>query len=65
MLTKDELIKYLNECDAGEIIKPNTVNIVVAKKKKRGGYTVYPQVIEAKYCTVPPLGDCVAIIYEE
>ena len=39
--------------------------IVVAKKKKRGGYTVYPQVTEVVRTTIPMIGDCKVIVFEE
>ena len=56
-MTEQELIEQLKES--------NGTKIVVAKKKKRGGYTVYPQVLEAKRCFVPMIGECYAIIFEE
>ena len=56
-MTEKELIEQIQNTDG--------VKIVVAKKKKRGGYTVYPQVVEAKQCFVPMIGECYAIIYEE
>lgn len=55
-MTEQELIEQLKESDG--------VKIVVAKKKKRG-YTVYPQVTEVKRTYVPIIGECYAIIYEE
>ena len=39
--------------------------IVVAKKKKRGGYTIYPQVKEVIHTTVPLIGDCKVIVFED
>ncbi len=40
--------------------------VVIAKKKKRGGYTLYPQVKETKATNIPLIGGpCVAIIYTD
>ena len=39
--------------------------IVVAKKKKRGGYKVFPQVVEANGGNLPIIGPCFAIVYED
>lgn len=56
-MTEQELIEQLKET--------NGIKIVAAKKKKRGGYTVYPQVTEVKHTYVPMIGECYAIVYEE
>lgn len=40
--------------------------IVVAKQKKRGGYTVYPQVVDVVETNIPLLGGkCYAIVYQD
>lgn len=40
--------------------------VVVAKKKKRGGYSIYPCVTEANLVSIPLLGgDCLAIVFED
>ena len=53
--------------DAEELKEKLTSNvkIVVAKRKKRGGYNVYPQVVDVVETTVPFVGPCLAIVYEE
>jgi hypothetical protein len=56
-MTAKELVEQVANTDG--------IKIVVAKKKKKGGYTVYPQVIEAKLTYAPMIGDCYAIVYEE
>jgi len=57
MMTAKELTEQVANTDG--------IKIVVAKKKKRGGYTVYPQVTEVKRTYIPMIGECYAIIYEE
>ena len=53
--------------DAQELKKKlgkEKVKIVVAKKKKRG-YTVYPQVVDVVETNIPLLGgNCLAIVFE-
>ncbi len=56
MMTAKELTEQVANTDG--------IKIVVAKKKKRG-YTVYPQITEVKRTYVPIIGECYAIIYEE
>ena len=59
-MTKKELIDVLSDGDIDDEVK-----IVVVKQKKRGGYKVFPQVVGVNNCTIPILGECFAIIYEE
>lgn len=54
--------------DAKELkdkIDSNEAKIVVAKKKKRGGYTVYPQVIDIVETNVPFIGPAYAVVFED
>ena len=51
-------VKELKEKIANDEIK-----IVVAKKKKRG-YTVYPQVVDVIETVVPYVGQCYAVVFE-
>ena len=54
--------------DASELKEKLKVEakIVVAKKKKRGGYTVYPQVVDVVETNIPLIGGkCYAIVYED
>ena len=41
--------------------------VVVAKKKKRGGFQVYPCVVDVTmtHISLPGLGDCMAIVFED
>lgn len=57
-MTNEELIKQLQE---GKISN----KIVIAKKKKRGGYTLFPQVVEVVHTVVPIIGACDVIVYED
>ena len=56
-MTDKELIEALGESTGSKI--------VVAKKKKRGGYTLYPIVTDVVNTTVAIIGDCKVIVYEE
>lgn len=38
-------------------------NVVIAKKKKKG-YTVFPQVTEVVTANLPIFGDCQVIVFE-
>lgn len=58
-MTVEELKEILSQ------VQDTNAKIVVAKRKKRGGYTVYPQVVEAKECSIYPIGDSMAIVYED
>ena len=58
-MTNEELIKQLQE---GEV---SNAKIVVAKKKKKGGYTLFPQVVEVVHTVVPIIGTCDVIVYED
>lgn len=41
--------------------------VVVAKKKNRGGYQVYPCVVDITmtHIPLPGFGDCMAIVFED
>ena len=39
--------------------------VVVAKKKKRGGYTIYPQVVDVVHTNLPVIGECYAVVFED
>ena len=58
-------IKELSEVLTGVLEQDPDAKVVVAKKKKRGGYTVFPQVIEAKPCHIQLIGNTVTIVYED
>ena len=58
-MTNDELIKLLQEGELGD------AKIVVAKKKKKGGYTLFPQVKEVVHTVVPLIGVCDVIVFED
>ena len=54
--------------DAKELKKKLTgaTRVVIAKKKKSGGYIFYPQVIDVMQVDIPILGgDCTAIVFED
>lgn len=56
----------MNASELKKLLKSKDVNIVVAKKKKRGGYTVYPQVTDVVEADIPLLGGkCYAIVFED
>ena len=55
-MTEKELIEQIKDTD--------NVKIVVAKKKKKGGYTIFPQVHEVVHTVVPMVGECYVIVYE-
>lgn len=56
----------MNASELKKLLKSKDVNIVVAKQKKRGGYTVYPQVIDVVETDIPLLGGkCYAIVFED
>lgn len=56
----------MNASELKKHIKEKDVKIVIAKKKKRGGYTVYPQVTDVVETNIPLLGGkCYAIVFEE
>ena len=57
-MTNEELIKQLQEGKTSN-------KIVIAKKKKRGGYTLFPQVVEVVHTVVPIIGTCDVIVYED
>ena len=56
MTDKEVIVSLAESCGS---------KIVVAKKKKRGGYTIYPQVTEVVHTTIPMIGDCKVIVFEE
>jgi hypothetical protein len=61
----EELKKSIAENVPNKAIESIT-KVVVAKKKKRGGYGIYPCVTEAKLVNIPLLGgDCMAIVFED
>ncbi len=43
----------------------DSIKILVAKKKKRGGYTVFPQVVDVVRSNVPLVGDSYVIVFED
>lgn len=57
MEIKKELIEKIKESEG--------LKLVVAKQKKRGGYTVYPQVVDVVEASVPMVGDCLVVVYED
>lgn len=57
MVTEQELIEKIKET--------NGVKIVVAKKDKKGNYTVFPQVTEIVHTNVQLIGECYAIVFED
>lgn len=57
MVTEQELIEKIKETDG--------VKIVVAKKDKKGNYTVFPQVTEIVHTNVQLIGECYAIVFED
>jgi len=61
----DELKKAIKDKVPNKAIESIT-KVVVAKKKKRGGYNIYPCVTEANLVNIPLLGgDCMAIVFED
>ena len=48
-----------------DALTERTTKVVVAKKKKRGGYTVYPQVVEVISTVIPIIGECNVIVFED
>lgn len=56
-MTNKELIEALSS--DGE------TKVVIAKKKKRGGYTVFPLVKEVVSTDLPIIGKCKVIVFEE
>lgn len=57
MEIKKELIEKIKESEG--------LKLIVAKQKKRGGYTVYPQVVDVVEASVPMVGDCLVVVYED
>lgn len=41
------------------------MKVIVAKKKKKGGYTAYPQVVDFQQANVPIIGACNVIVFED
>ena len=41
------------------------MKVIVAKKKKKGGYTAYPQVVDFQQANVPIIGQCNVIVFED
>ena len=61
----EELKKAIEDKIPNKAIEGIT-KVVVAKKKKRGGYDIYPCVTEATLVNIPLLGgDCMALVYED
>ena len=61
----EELKKAIEDKIPNKAIEGIT-KVVVAKKKKRGGYSIYPCVTEATLVNIPLLGgDCMALVYED
>ena len=58
MLTEKDVLAQMDD-------PTSECKIVVAKEKKKGGYTLYPQVKELRCVNVPMIGPCWAIIFEE
>lgn len=54
----------MNASELKKKLKETDVKIVVAKKKKRG-YTIYPQVVDVVETNIPLLGGkCYAVVFE-
>ena len=61
----EELKKAIKDKVPNKAIESIT-KVVVAKKKKRGGYSIYPCVLEANLVNIPLLGgDCMSIVFED
>ena len=58
MVTEKDVLKEMDNPDS-------PCPIVVVKEKKKGGYTVYPQVTELKCINVPLLGPAWAFVFKE
>lgn len=63
MHTRIENQRIMDVKELKEKIANDEIKIVVAKKKKRG-YTVYPQVVDVIETVVPYVGQCYAVIFE-
>ncbi len=58
MLTEKDILALMDD--------PNSeCKVVVAKEKKKGGYTVYPNVKELKCANIPMIGTCWVVVFED
>lgn len=58
MLTEKDVLALMDE-------PTSECRVVVVKEKKKGGYTVYPQVKELKCVNIPTIGVCWAVVFED
>lgn len=55
----------MNVSELNEKAVVGKATVVAAKKKKRGGYTIYPQVVDVVHTNLPVIGECYAVVFED